>query len=41
MLATAAPATSKHVSAMRVIALVKPFSVSVDEPRSLSRQLGH
>jgi hypothetical protein len=35
MLVAAAPTTSKHVSAMIVMARVKQFSVSVDEPRSL------
>ncbi len=40
MLAAAAPTTSKHVSAMIVMARVKPFSVSVDETRLLSPELG-
>jgi hypothetical protein len=39
MLAKATPATRKHVSAMMVIALVKPYSVSADEPRRLSSKL--
>jgi hypothetical protein len=40
MLVAAAPTTSKQVSAMIVIALVKQLSVSVDGPRSLCRKLG-
>src|ERR1035437_1440262 len=37
MLAAAAPTTRKQVSAMMVNALVKQLSVSLREPRSLSR----
>jgi hypothetical protein len=39
MLVAAAPTTRKQISAMIVIARVKQFSVSVDEPRSISRKL--
>jgi hypothetical protein len=40
MLVAAAPTTKKHVSAMMVIALVKPYSLPFHQPRSLSRELG-
>jgi hypothetical protein len=39
MLVAAAPTTRRQISAMIIIARVKPFSVSVDEPRSISRKL--
>ncbi len=40
MLVAAAPTTRRQISAMRVMTFVKPFSVSVGQPRLLSRKLG-